>query len=1446
MRGVSKTMRSLCGRYSPVALTALIIISMILSWMPAVPSKADDSTVIQSAGSTGTVLNGGGYAVTGQLDGTGYAAFLYDSSNGLPTSDANAIYCAKNGFIWIGSYCGLIVYDGIDFGRMDVSFGISNANALFEDDSERLWVGTNDNGMISLDMNGEVTYYDYDDGLPSLAVRTLTGDKEGNIFVGTTSGVCYVDKDLKINKIDVPFVNDDYIMRLVTADDGTVYGVTRDGSIFGIRDKKAIGFYNGDDLGIGEITTIYPDPYNPGYVYLGTRLGYAVVGNFEDKFKQIRKVYITDPDDDSFTSDKGITWITYAANRMWILTKTAVGYVDQRGTYRVIDNLPMNSSIGSMIEDYEGNLWVTSDRQGVMKIVANKFTDISDHAGLDNVVVNATCLYKGELYIGTDKGLFILDENLKRKENFLSEFLGNTRIRCLMKDNDGNLWVCTYNNGLGVVCYLDDGTIENVNETNGLPSDATRCAVMLSDGRVMVGTNGGLAIFKDHFIDRVIDNRSGLDNTVILTAVEGNDGKLYLGTDGDGIYIIDGNRITKLGREDGLPSEVVMRIIKDPSGDAFWIITSNAICYMKDGVIRHISKFPYSNNYDIYFDNAGNVWVLASNGIYIAKAEDMISGEDFEYSFYDIANGLPSVATGNSYSELTEDGTLFIAGRTGVSSVNINRFFSYTGGTKMLIPYVEANGEYYYPGANGTITLPSSADIMTIYGYAIAYSLQNPKISCFLDGFDREATILNRKDLAPIRYTNLPGGEYTYKMSVLGSNGNDVIQSLTLKIVKKKAFTELLIVRIMGAALAMALVALLVWRLLHSTVIHRQNEELKAAKEEAERANTAKSRFLANMSHEIRTPINTILGMDEMILREDRTLPMENYSSSVISYAGSIRKASESLLGMINDILDISKIESGKMNLVEREYETVEILKSLTTMISVRAYEKKLDFKVDVDPMIPGKLYGDDGKIKQVLLNLLTNAVKYTKQGSFTLRMFLAGTEDDKCRIHYSVSDTGIGVKPEDMERLFKPFERLEEQKNSEIQGTGLGLDISRQFVRLMGNELRCDSVYGEGSKFYFTLVQKIVDPEPIGDVSELGGSYDVEEYVPQFVAPDARILVVDDNEMNLMVIEGLLKETRVQITTAMSGDECLEKLNKESFDAVLLDHMMPGKDGVETLHELRETFKDLPVFALTANVATNGEDFYVNEGFTGYLSKPVDSKKLETKLKEVLPQDKLREWTKADREAVRADEAAAGKGLGAIEARIRELSGVEGISITDGIQFCGSGEAFIKAVDNFREALQGRADEIEKAFDEENWDFYTIKVHALKSTARIIGALELSKRAEALEDAGKANDIETIRRDTAGLLEFYRSYSERIPAAQKSENDDRPEADEDTIADALSAIKEIAQGMDYDSAEAVLEDIGTYRLKDDDEELFKELSGRLKALDWEGMADLADKRLNG
>ena len=697
-------------------------------------------------------------------------------------------------------------------------------------------------------------------------------------------------------------------------------------------------------------------------------------------------------------------------------------------------------------------------------------------------------------------------------------------------------------------------------------------------------------------------------------------------------------------------------------------------------------------------------------------------------------------------------------------------------------------------------------------------------------------TLLAGEEIEPIESNDTYGWLLTAYKPIYNKDGNCVAYAgVDVSMLDLRAYVNEFLIRIVliSSAFLIFSLALGIWLTTnYQQIIDAQYEQIRAAKDEADRANSAKSRFLANMSHEIRTPINTIMGMDEMILREDVTGVPKGYAGAVMGFATDIKRASELLLGLVNDVLDLSKIESGKMNLVEQDYDPVELFRQVTTMIRVRSNEKKLDFDTEIDGQLPKRLHGDEQKIKQVILNLLTNAVKYTEKGGFVLRISVVKKEADRCRIYFGVKDTGMGVKEEDIDKLFSAFERLDEEKNSAIQGTGLGLDISKQFVNLMGGDLKCDSIYGEGSIFYFTVDQGIVDAEPIGEFTENDGKSKTGAYVPQFVAPEGKALIVDDNEMNLQVIRGLLKGTKLQLVTAMSGRECLEKLQSESFHVVLLDHMMPEMDGIETLEEIRKDFADLPVIALTANAANDGGDFYRQKGFQNYLAKPVDGEKLESAIKEYLPKELM---TEPDA----AEYAAEEEGL---PEELSWLNDTEGISVSDGMRFCGGMEAFVKSLTTFYDTLAENADAIEDAYGRRDIAFYTIKVHALKSSARIIGAKELSELARTLEDAGKAEDLAYIEANTDELLRQYRSYAEKLAGLQQddeAENEGKEPIPEGELEEAYEALKEVIPQMDYDAVEMVLEQLDGYRLPKEDAEFFARLRKLLTKFDWDGMETL-------
>ena len=551
-------------------------------------------------------------------------------------------------------------------------------------------------------------------------------------------------------------------------------------------------------------------------------------------------------------------------------------------------------------------------------------------------------------------------------------------------------------------------------------------------------------------------------------------------------------------------------------------------------------------------------------------------------------------------------------------------------------------------------------------------------------------------------------------------------------------------------------------------------EELEAAKQEAWRANRVKSDFLANMSHEIRTPINAVLGFDEMILRESK-------EKEVIAYAANIKSSGQNLLGLVNDILDLSKIEAGKMEIIEAEYEPVTGLSELIKMISPRAAEKGLTLSCDIDEDIPRRLIGDDVRIIQVLTNLLTNAVKYTQKGEVSLSVSVSKEEEDSVTLLYEVSDTGIGIKDEDKEKLFSEFSRVEGEATHRIEGTGLGLPITMKCLKLMGSRLEVDSIYGTGSTFHFQLKQKVADRTPIGDFEKarISDAIDVEVFHEDFTAPDAKVLVVDDVELNLKVFKGLLKKSKMDIVTAGSGAEAIKMIRKNRYDVIFMDHQMPDMDGIETLEALKEDkeaqIDKVPVIALTANAIAGARDMYMQKGFSDYLTKPIDGWELLKMLHKWLPAEKIKamedEEEKKDTKRVISEEPEedddsdvmeflpVGESGTAADSDNSWLGRMKALDIDTkaGLLYAGSSEDFYKEIlGDFAKDFADKSGEINECFDNKDWENYGVHVHALKSTAKMIGAMDLSKEAKKLEFAAKDGDVMLIEADHSDLMEHY------------------------------------------------------------------------------------------
>lgn len=691
-----------------------------------------------------------------------------------------------------------------------------------------------------------------------------------------------------------------------------------------------------------------------------------------------------------------------------------------------------------------------------------------------------------------------------------------------------------------------------------------------------------------------------------------------------------------------------------------------------------------------------------------------------------------------------------------------------------------------------------------------------------------------------------------------------------------------------------------------STIAYHRYK-MEEANIEIEKAAKTKSDFLANMSHELRTPMNAVIGMAEMALRKDAP-------DDVREYLNQIRTAGKTLLTIINDILDFSKIESGKMDIVDTEFETLSVFHDISTIMVTRINFQDIEFLMDINPNLPFVLYGDNNRIKQVIINLANNAAKFTKQGKVTLKFDYRERDDDYIDFIVSVEDTGIGIKAQDLDKIFKSFQQVDSKRNRNIEGTGLGLAICQQLVSLMNGSISVQSEYEKGSCFSFEIPIKVVNPEPsltlnnqepspaFGvleneyadsqlalDMEKLGipytrlddlkdieavkdkilavmdrkpylfvdklaieealfefikenpsltavsiasygysaeselpnmmyvkkpvsammiaAIYNNEEYIDEqvgddiydFIAETAKVLIVDDNAVNLTVAEGLLEPLGMDIDTATGGKEAVDMISQTSYDLILMDHMMPEIDGVETTHIIRRFHREydsVPIIALTANAVGGAKDMFIQEGMNDFIAKPIEVHVLVSKVKQWLPKNKI---TKRSGNTGRASE---------------EIPQIEGIDAAAAIKMLGTPKVFWSVLKDYCRIIPQKLELIKEYYDTWNWKNYTIEVHALKSSSRQIGAMGLAKKAELLEKAGNELDLETIKADTQAALDEYAHYYEILkPYFEDERNEATEELTNDVLYDVFAKIESAIEELDIDMLSEAVHELDVYKL---------------------------------
>ena len=779
------------------ALALLAAVSLAGGLLPAPSARAEDAALYDH-----------------------YVQTVYSSKNGLPCGEANDIAQTDDGILWIGTYAGLYRYNGQEFQWMNQYDSVRTVNCLFVDEEGRLWIGTNDSGLSILIREKIVNVISEDQGLPSNSVRIITQSSDGYYYVGTTSSLQIMTLSGGLKTVstlrEINYADD------AAADDrGHVAVVTNDGRIFLMKEGKILSSRQITDRKSVYRTCTFDAQ---GRLLAGTSAGKIDVYDISGGFFNWLEAWSCDP----LTVLKDLH--PMPGGEIFVSSDSGIGFLSPEREFHLINTNDFNASIDRMLVDYQGNLWFTSSRLGLLRMTPSEFRNVYAMAGFGAQVVNAVVHWGRAYYIGTDKGLDIVNESFSaRIESDLSRSLAGTRIRCLMVDTHGSLWICTY--GSGVIEVTADGDRYVYNQENSGLGNRARMTLELRDGTILAGCDNGVSFLKNHQVVRTVGSADGLSNTMILTATELPDGRILAGTDGDGIAVLENGEISRmLTRADGLSSGVILRTVMDSKSGGVFLVTSNGLCFMEeDFSIRPLNNFPYFNNYNLFFRDPDTLMVLSSAGIYVVNREELLSGrENLSYELLDSRRGLNSALTANAWGTSDAAGNLYLPCDDGVYILNADQQVSAAETYRMSIPQIRVNGESFSMEGTTDISVQRDAARIEFFPEVLNYTIQDPTVGYRLEGFDTGWSRLSLSPLKGITYTNLPAGDYTFHLAVFKNDQEDILAERTWSLTKHRAFYDEPIFFIYLGVLSGLLVIWIVM-LLFFRVKERQDRELAEA-----------------------------------------------------------------------------------------------------------------------------------------------------------------------------------------------------------------------------------------------------------------------------------------------------------------------------------------------------------------------------------------------------------------------------------------------------------------------------------------------------------------------------------------------------------------------------------------------------------------------------------------
>ncbi len=740
----------------------LLAVGLALTATAAVPARAEGDNV----------------AI--EVNYNDYVQTIYSSLNGLPCGEANDIAITGDGIMWIGTYAGLYRYNGREFRWMDNYDSVRNVNCLYVDEEGRLWIGTNDNGLSIVINEQVVNVIDQSQGLPADSVKSIIKSSDGYYYIGTTGSMMILTLNNGLKKLNT-ISEVSYADHSAADNDGNVAAVSNNGTLFLMQQGQIVSSRQ-----LPESQAVFKScAFNPdGYLLAATTENEIYKFDISRGWFELLNVYRCP----ELKSIKNLQYIE--SGELFVCADNGIGHFDSDGNFERINTNDFNNSIDNMLVDYQGNLWFTSSRLGLLRLAPSDFRDIYCTAGMDNRVTNTIVKWQDVYYIGTDKGMDAVDLKGKHQvTNELTERFTNFRIRCMQVDDQNHLWICTQSKGLFEI--EPDGTEYVYNKENDLFGNKARVVTQLRDGTILASCDTGLGFFRDHqVVDMIPYAETRITSNTVMTMTEMPDGTILAGTDGNGIAVIkNGEVIRMLTRANGLSSEVILRTVLDAKTGGVFVVTSNGLCYLNtDDTIRQLSDFPYFNNYDIWIKGMDNLFVLSSAGIYTVDRNELLSGRgNISYDLLDTRRGLNSSLTANAWTWFDDEtGELYLPCDTGIFAINTNSFTSGTTVYRMSVPSVRLDGVFRRIDRHTTLKIPRGVSRLELNPEVINYTIQDPYVGYKMEGFDSDWTIVPQASLNSIAYTNLPTGDYTFHLAVFDNNKESILAERTYSLTKEK------------------------------------------------------------------------------------------------------------------------------------------------------------------------------------------------------------------------------------------------------------------------------------------------------------------------------------------------------------------------------------------------------------------------------------------------------------------------------------------------------------------------------------------------------------------------------------------------------------------------------------------------------------------------------------